>query len=111
MTRWQHLIGILFPFLVFAITFIVCTIWAGLAYEQVIQGASMIWFIFGLILMQITALYAGTTLVDLRKAYLLMVNKPWHSRTPLDIFFWPVVDWTDVRRASFSEVNKDDQQT
>lgn len=97
MSRWQLLVGRLFPFIVFTLLFIICTVLAGRAYQEVQQGSSIFWFLMGLGLMQILALHAGTTLVDLRNAYLLIVNKPWYSKTPLDLFFWPVVDWNEIR--------------
>lgn len=100
MSPWQQLIGRLLPFVVFTLAFIVCAVCAGLAYNRAGPGGSPGWFIFWLILMQVAAVYAGTTLVDLRRAYLLILNKPWHSWTPLDIFFWPVVDWAAVRKSS-----------
>jgi hypothetical protein len=97
MSRWERLVGMLFPFVVFAILFIIGAVWVGLAYGQAVREGSFFRFIFGLILLQIIALYAGSTLLDLRNAYLLIFNKPWQSWTPLDIFFWPIVDWTKVR--------------
>lgn len=106
MSRWEQLVVTLFPFVVFAIAFVVCTVLVGLIYSQVLRGASFFWFIFGLVLMQVIALYAGTTLVDLRRAYLFIFDKPWHSWTPFDIFFWPVVDWTEVRKKVASDHDK-----
>jgi hypothetical protein len=103
MARWQLMVGRLFPFIVFTLLFGGCTVLAGLAYGEARQSNSFFWFLFWLGLMQILALYAGTTLVDLRSAYLVFVNKPWHSQTPLDIFFWPVVNWEEVRRKALSE--------
>jgi hypothetical protein len=97
MSRWQLLVGRLFPFIVFTLLFIICVVLAGLAYQETRQGRSIFWFLIGLGMMQILALYAGTTLVDLRNAYLLIVNKPWYSKTPLDLFFWPIVDWDEIR--------------
>lgn len=109
MSLGQRLIGMLLPFVVFTGLFVICTVLAGLAYPQPQQGGSLFWFIFWLILMQVMALYAGTTLLDLRRVYLLLVNKPWHSWTPFDLFFWPVVDWTEVRQKISSQENSDEQ--
>jgi hypothetical protein len=103
MSRREQLVGMLFPFIVFALLFVICTILVGLIYGQGVRDGSFGLFIFGLIVMQILALYTGTTLVDLRRAYLLVFNKPWHSWTPFDIFFWPVVDWAEIRKRMASE--------
>src|SRR5262245_59900989 len=78
MARWQLLVGRLFPFAIFTLLFVGCTVLAGLAYQEARQSHAFFWFLFWLGSMHIFALYAGTTLVDLRSAYLVLVNKPWH---------------------------------
>jgi len=93
-SRRRRLVGLLFPFGVFCVITIVCGILSTLAYRQAAHGG----FIFWTVMTIIAGVYAGTAVTDLRKAYLLMVDKPWYSWTPFDIFYWPVVDWNEVRK-------------
>lgn len=107
MSRRALLVGRLMPFVAFTLLFFIATVLAGLAYAQVLQGKTVFWFVVWLVLMQLAALYASTTFIDLRQAYLLLKNKPWPSQTPFDIFFWPVVDWEDVRKKAAEEEGQD----
>ncbi len=97
MSRGVQLTGMLFPFVVFFLLVTIFVILAGFASEQVVREGSFFWFIFWLGLSYIAGIYTGTTLGDLRRAYLLIFDKPWSSRTPFDFFFWPIVDWNDIR--------------
>ncbi len=96
-TRRERLVGMLFPFGLFSIAFLGSTLLAGFTYGQALQNGSFFWFGFWLVSSLVMGLYAGTTIIDLRNAYLLLTDKPWHSWTPFDIFFWPVVDWNEIR--------------
>ena len=71
---------------------------SGLAYSYALRNGSFFWFILLTGLALVTGGYVGTSIGDLRQAYLLIFNKPWYSWTPFDIFFWPVIDWSEVRR-------------
>ena len=104
MSRRQRLVGRLFPFVIFTLLVLGCALLVPLAYVNALRGGSWLCLILCLALLQIAILYAGTTLVDVRNAYLLIVDKPWHSRTPFDMFLWPFVDWDEVRRARESDV-------
>jgi hypothetical protein len=107
MTRFERLVGTLFPFAVFVLAFVFCAILSGLAYLQFIRfGEISTQFIFWTGLALITGIYAGTAITDLRRAYLLIFNKPWYARTPFDVFFWPLIDWEEVRQKIASgEIN------
>lgn len=97
LNRRERLVGMLFPFGVFIAAFLCCTVLSGLAYAQALRGGSFFWFGFWLVSSFVMGLYAGSAITDLRNAYLLITDKPWHSRTPFDIFFWPMVDWAEIR--------------
>lgn len=99
MARWQHLVGCLFPFVIFGLLSLILALLTPVVYSYARQNDAWLWLALLLILLQITGLYLGSTLLDLRNAYLLIVNKPWHSRTPFDIFLWPIVDWEKVRQS------------
>lgn len=99
----------LFPFGVFIIVFFGSTILAGLSYAQALRSGSFFWLGFWLVSSLVMGLYAGTTIIDLRNAYLLLTDKPWYSRTPFDIFFWPVVDWDEIRKNVSTEETDDKQ--
>jgi hypothetical protein len=88
----------LFPFLVFFTIAIIFALLAGFAAETAARDGAFFWFGFWLMLTYISAIYIGTTLGDLRRAYLLLFNKPWYDWTPFDIFFQPLIDWNDIRR-------------
>ncbi len=98
MTLGKQLVGTLFPFVVFAVTFLICGVLSGLAYGQALREGAFFWFFFWTALSLVTGSYAGTAAADLRRAYLLIFNKPWYSWTPFDIFYWPLVDWSEVRK-------------
>jgi hypothetical protein len=98
MLRWKRLVGMLFPFGVFFSLATVLALLAGYAARAAVREGSFFWLTLWLGLIYLTSLYVGSTLGDLRRAYLLIVNKPWHSWTPFDIFFLPVVDWNDIRQ-------------
>ncbi len=82
---------------------------AGFAAEQVVRQGQYFGFILWLSLTYLAGIYIGTTVGDLRKAYLLITGKPPHSQTPVDIFYWPFVDWNEVR-ANISEEQQDAEQ-
>jgi hypothetical protein len=81
----------LFPFVVFSTLVTVLALLAGFASEAVVREGRVFWFIFWLTLTHIAGIYVGSTLLDLRRAYLLIVGKPWYSWTPFDILFQPLV--------------------
>ena len=97
MTRRERIVSMLFPFSVFAFVFIICAILSGLAYGQAMRDASFFWFILWMGAALVMGFYAGTAITDLRQAYLLIFDKPWYGWTPFDIFFWPIVDWEEIR--------------
>lgn len=88
----ERLIGIFFPFAIFSIVCVLSGVLSGFAYRYGLQSGSYVWFIFLTGLALAAGGYAGTAIGDLRKAYLLILDKPWHSWTPFDIFFWPKVN-------------------
>jgi hypothetical protein len=98
MPRWKRLVGMLFPFAIFFILVTLFALLAGFASREAVREGAFFWFITWLVLIYITGIYIGTTLGDLRRAYLLVVDKPWYSWTPFDFFFLPVVDWNDIRQ-------------
>lgn len=106
--RRERLVGLLFPFIVCSGLMVIFGLLSTVAYGFALRGSSFFWFVLWTGLSLITGIYAGTAITDLRKAYLLILDKPWHSWTPFDIFFWPVVDWTEVRR-KISVEEKDEQ--
>jgi len=108
-TRRERLVAMLFPFGVFIISFLSSTILTGLSYGQALRTGAFFWFGFWLVGSLVLGLYAGTTIIDLRNAYLLLTDKPWHSWTPFDIFFWPVVDWDEIRKNMSTEETDDKQ--
>jgi len=71
---------------------------AGLASEQVVRQGIYGAFLFWCGGCLIATFYLSTTIGDLRRAYLLIVEKPWYSWTPFDFLYWPVVDWEDIRK-------------
>lgn len=97
-TRPERLVGMLFPFAIFSLLTIGCGVCSTLAYRYFLQGGTLIWFVGWTTGALIAGAYAGTTVIDLRQAYLLIFDKPWYSWTPFDLFFWPAIDWNDVRR-------------
>ncbi len=98
MARWQNLVGTLFPFTIFALVFLTSGILSSLAYGNALQHGEYGWFIVWTGLAFTAGLYAGTAIGDLRSAYLMIADKPWYSWTPFDIFYWPLVDWEEVRK-------------
>jgi hypothetical protein len=108
MTRWARLVGLLFPFAVSSGLCLLTGVLSGWAYRYQLQDGSILWFILLVALTLVFGSYAGTAIADLRKAYLLLLDKPWHSWTPLDIFFWPVVDWSEVRKNVTSKEKSDE---
>ena len=96
--RYRNLVGMLFPFLIFSTLLIIFALLAGFASEQAVREDSPFWFIFWFTLTYLAGIYVGTTLGDLRQVYLLILNKPWYGWTPFDIFFYPLVDWNEIRR-------------
>lgn len=95
--RRRDLVGMLLPFATFVVLFFGCGILSALAYGQALGSGNYGGFIFWTVLAFGTGIYAGTAIGDLRNAYLFITEKPWYSRTPFDIFFWPVVDWEEIR--------------
>ncbi len=108
MPLWAHLIGDLLPFAVFALLFFVSTVLAGLAYGQALHNGSYLGFILWTGLAVAAGSYAGTTVDDLRQVYLLLRRKPWHSWTPFDFFYWPLIDWSEVRQSLVNQKGEED---
>jgi hypothetical protein len=107
-SRTERLVGILFPFLIFTLLFIICAVLSAKAYLQVMQQSQVsFWFILWTGLALLAGVYAGTAITDLRKAYLLIFKKPWYGWTPFDLFFWPFVDWDKIRQKIASEASDD----
>jgi hypothetical protein len=107
MTLKERLVGVLFPFVIFSTICFISGVLSGFAYSYNLNGGSLFWFIFLTGLAVVSGSYAGTAIGDLRKAYLLILDKPWYSWTPFDIFFWPVVDWWAVRKRVTSRESHD----
>jgi hypothetical protein len=97
-SRAQDLFGMLFPFTVFLLLALGFGLLAGFASRAVVEEGASFWFVFWLGLTYTAGLYAGTTLGDLRRAYLSLRGQPWYSWTPFDFFFYPLVDWDEIRR-------------
>jgi hypothetical protein len=106
MQVYKRLIGLLFPFATFATLCLIFGILSGLAYPDAVQRSSYFWFIFWTGLALITGSYAGTAIDDLRKAYLLIFKKPWYAWPPFDLFFWPVIDWSELRKRESASQNE-----
>lgn len=92
MTRRERLVGLLFPFVVSFIVFLLLTILSGLLsiyYRG--QGDMPLWVLGLGILSPIIGAYSiCASFYDLRKAYLLILNKPLNSSTPFDLLLkWP----------------------
>jgi hypothetical protein len=87
MTRQENLVGLLFPFAVCILT------WLGLLPVPFIAlfVAGLEWAIGLSLIVCFPLAYAFTAIGDLRKAYLLIFDKPYGSPTPLDFFFWPIM--------------------
>jgi len=86
MTRREQLVGLLFPFAVFASLFLLLTVLSGLTPFIINrQGDNgLLWVgLLGLPAL-LAGVYACTTIGDLRRAYLLLSNKPPDSQTPFD---------------------------
>lgn len=98
MKLWERLVGLLFPFIVLSVLFLISAILSAITYRIVIREGEIFWFIFWTVIALASGGYAGTAIGDLRQTYLLILDKPWYSWTPFDLFFWPVVDWDEVRK-------------
>ncbi len=109
MSRHARLVGLLFPFAVFSSLTIIFGLLSTFAYANVLRGNSPLWFILWTGLTLVAGGYAGTAVGDLRRAYLLIFNKPWYSWTPFDLFFWPVIDWAKIRKEVHKTRNDDPQ--
>jgi hypothetical protein len=109
MTRRERLIGGLFPFIVFATLLVISGVLSGLAYGRALRGGTFFWFIFWTGSALVTGIYAGTAIPDLRKAYLLIFDKSWYSWTPFDFLYWPIIDWSEVRKNVAARENDDKQ--
>jgi hypothetical protein len=105
-SRNRKLVGMLLPFVSFLSLTIISGILSGFAIRGLIQEGQFFWFIFWLGLTHLAGFYMATTLGDLRQAYLLLTQKPWYSWTPFDFFFYPLVDWQDIRyRVAIGEID------
>jgi hypothetical protein len=98
MRRSERLVGLLFPFTVLATLCLIFGLLSGLAYREVLRSGSWVGFAVWSVLSLLSGSYAGTAIGDLRQAYLLIFDKPWDSWTPFDLFFWPVIDWAEIRK-------------
>ena len=86
MTRREELVGLLFPFVVFVSLFLLLTVLSGLIPFIVNrqEGNGLLWVgLLGLPAF-LAGVYACTTVEDLRRAYLILANKPPDSQTPFD---------------------------
>jgi hypothetical protein len=90
-------VGLLFPLIICSGLFVISGILSAFAYREVVREGILSGFLFWTFLALLSGGYAGTAIGDLRDAYLLISGKPWYSWTPFDLFFWPVVDWTEIR--------------
>jgi hypothetical protein len=88
MTRDEELVGLLFPFIVCLATWLLLL---PLPLAAFFYGG-LVWMVGASLLFAIPFLYAFTSIGDLRRAYLLIFNKLQDSPTPLDFFFWPVME-------------------
>jgi hypothetical protein len=80
---WEHLVGLLFPFIICSRLFVISGILSAFAYREVVREGILSGFLFWTFLALISGGYAGTAIGDLRKAYLLIFDKPWYRWTPL----------------------------
>ncbi len=103
----RRLVGLLFPCMIFSCVCLVSSILTGFAYRYGLDHGSFIWFAILTTTALVSGAYAGTAIGDLRQAYLLVLGKAWYSWTPFDIFFWPVVDWSEVRKKLDTEQEDD----
>jgi hypothetical protein len=98
MTQKEELVGLLFPF-------VVClTLWLillPLPLAALFVGG-VGWAITLSVIFSIPLTYAFTAIGDLRRAYLIITDKPHSSKTPFDFIFWPVMKEhaTGLHRAS-----------
>lgn len=109
MTISQRLVGLLFPFIMFSLVCFVTSVLSGFAYRYGLDHGYFLWFIILTIVALMSGAYAGTAIGDLRQAYLLITGKALYSWTPFDIFFWPVVNWSEVRGKLTAEQQNDKQ--
>ncbi len=103
----RRLVGLLFPFVIFSTICLATSILSGFAYRYGLEQNSFICFVILTTLALISGGYAGTAVGDLRQAYLLISGKAWYSWTPFDIFFWPVLNWSEVREKLDAEQQDD----
>ncbi|MCL4295584.1 MAG: DUF3267 domain-containing protein [Anaerolineae bacterium] len=87
LTRDEELVGLLFPF---AVCLAAWLILLPFPFAALFYGG-LEWAIGLSVLFSLPLLYASTAIGDLRRAYLLLRDKPGSSSTPFDVFFWPVM--------------------
>lgn len=87
MTRNERLVGLLCPFVVCTVTWLVLLPLPVLAFFL----GGVTWAIIFAVLPAVAFIYAFASIGDLRQAYLLVYKKKPHDKTPLDFLFWPVL--------------------
>jgi hypothetical protein len=90
----EELFTLVLPFAVFLLVALGLTI----IIPFIAKYKNLFWIFSLFTILQMSLLYLFTTLIDVRKAYLLIRNKPWQTWTPFDIFFWPAVSWDEIRK-------------
>ncbi len=88
MTRREQLIGLLFPFAVFAGLFVLSILLLGFIplIVKYYEGNVLLWIGMLGSLSVASVVYVCTTIGDLRQAYLIIYDKPPDSETPFDFF-------------------------
>lgn len=87
MTRKEELVGLLFPFIACLALWLILL---PLPLAALFVGGAG-WAIALSIIFSIPLAYAFTAIGDLRRAYLIITDKPHNSKTPFDFIFWPVM--------------------
>ena len=89
LTRRERLVGLLFPFGVSSLTFLLLTFLSGSVFAYYAQQTMRppLWaFLLGLLAL-LSGVYVCLAVGDLRRAYLVITDKPVNSPTPFD-FLW-----------------------
>jgi len=87
LTRSEQLVGLLFPFAVCMVVWLLLLPLPVLAF----LAGGLTWAIISTTLSGMVLLYASASVGDLRQAYLLLYHQEAHEQTPLDWLFWPVL--------------------
>lgn len=93
LTQREELVGLLFPFLTCLALFILFMSLSTLAAVlTALRHSSPFWIVFWSGLAIVAGIYNITSLLDLRRAYWLILGKPKYSWTPFDFFLGPIVE-------------------